>query len=88
MEITKVVKDSYYYYGCPASEYKDMNYVEALRYKLKKATELKRKLAKKQYEVFEKNPTSGKYSEIGYRISEIEKAIIFNKELIKEAEGK
>jgi len=88
MEVNKTIKDSFYYYGCSAVEFRDMNYLDALHYKLKKAEELKRELAEKQAKIFEEDRTSDKYVKITQRISDIEKAIIFNKELIREAKGK
>jgi len=88
MEVNKIVKDSFYYYGCSAVEFIHMNYLEALNYKLKKAEELKRELVEKQAKIFEENRTSDEYVKITQRISDIEKAIIFNKELIREAKGK
>jgi len=88
MEINKNIKDSFYYYGCSAKEFVDMNYLDALEFKLRKAEELKKELVEKQAEIFEKNRSSDEYVEINQRILDIEKAIIFNKELIKEAKGK
>jgi len=88
MEINKNVKDSFYYYGCSAKEFVGMNYLDALEFKLRKAEELKKELVEKQAELFEKNRNSDEYVKINQRILDIEKAIIFNKELIKEAKGK
>jgi len=87
MEINKNIKDSFYYYGCSAKEFVNMKYLDALEFKLKKAEQLKKELVEKQVKIFNDDRTSDEYSKITQRILDIEKAIIFNRELIREAKG-
>ncbi len=75
------MKDSLYYYGVSAFEFKNMKYTEALRHKIEAAKRLLNKLTN---ELFLTGVESNRWSETSERINDVVKAINFNKRLLEE----
>ena len=71
--IVPIVKDCYYYYGIHADEFKDKNYVEAIKCKIKAANKLKSQMLR-----------DGVINCDQYKLNDVIEAIKFNKRLLHE----
>ena len=71
--IVPIVKDCYYYYGIHADEFKDKNYVDAIKCKIKAANKLKASMLR-----------DGVINCNQYKLNDVIEAIKFNKRLLHE----
>ena len=71
--IIQIVKDCYYYYGVHAEDFKDLNYVDAINFKIQSANKLKSDLL-----------IDGVANCDQYKLNDVINAIKFNKRLLQE----
>lgn len=71
--IIPIVKDCYYYYGIHAEEFKNKNYVDAIKCKIKAANKLKAQMLE-----------DGVMNCDQYKLNDVIEAIKFNKRLLRE----
>ena len=71
--IIPIVKDCYYYYGVYAEDFKDLNYVAAINFKIQSANKLKSDLL-----------IDGVANCDQYKLNDVINAIKFNKRLLQE----
>jgi len=83
MEYQKKIKDTEYYYGVPPTHFVGMEYTEALREKVKLASNIRKKLI---WEEEDKAKTYDEKAEIQTRVNDISNAIEYNQQLLDEIE--
>ncbi len=71
--IIPIVKDCYYYYGIHAEEFKNKNYMAAIKYKIKAANKLKAQMLE-----------DGVMNCDQYKLNDVIESIKFNKRLLRE----
>ncbi len=78
------MKPSEYLYGVNSKEWADLKWKDALKKRIKLSTTLLEKLSTKSTEIFGKPEYKEEYQKLTVRMTEIIKAIEFNKNLLKE----